>query len=338
MQTILVTGAAGFIGFHVCSQLLSEGFQVVGLDNINSYYDVSLKHDRLHQLKSHPNARYFHFEQRDLVTPGVMNPILQQYDIKQVIHLAAQAGVRYSIDCPQAYIDSNVTGFLNVLESCRQWGVQHLLYASSSSVYGNSKESPFSTTASASHPVSMYAATKRMNEMMAHVFADLYGLPCTGLRFFTVYGPWGRPDMAPMKFAKAMMEGQPIDVYNHGDHLRDFTYIDDIVRGILSILPTPPASGLFGDDAPDRAQAPARVYNIGAQTPVHLLSFIEEMERQLGVVAHKNMLPMQPGDVRETYADVSTLKSDHGYQPSVSIEEGLAHFVRWYREYYTIRS
>lgn len=326
----LVTGAAGFIGYHTCQQLLATGHQVTGIDNLNSYYDVQLKHGRLAQLQGQDN---FTFIEVDLADRSAMQDVFaRQPDI--VINLAAQAGVRYSIDAPEKYIDSNLVGFANVLEGCRQQKVEHLVYASSSSVYGNNQKIPFSESDAIDHPISLYAATKRANELMAHTYAHLYDLPCTGLRFFTVYGPWGRPDMAYFKFTKAILAGESIDIYNNGVMRRDFTYIDDIVHGVLQIaqrLPTP--NELHSPEY--SPSAPFRVYNIGNNQPVELMHMIRTLEEALGVEANKNMLPMQPGDVAQTYADVDALNRDAGFKPSTSIESGLHAFVAWYRAYYS---
>lgn len=342
MGTVLVTGAAGFIGYHLSQKLIESGYSVVGIDNLNNYYDVRLKEARLNELHNSPNAEAFTFIKIDIKDAELLKSELSDYKFDAIVNLAAQAGVRYSIENPQAYIDSNITGFLNILNLARDKKVKHLVYASSSSVYGNSKEEVFSTDSYASHPVSMYAATKRSNELMAHVFAHQYNVPCTGLRFFTVYGPWGRPDMAPMKFAKAMLEGKAIDVYNYGKHFRDFTYIDDIVNGIVKIIPSPPkvlshkngAVGAFKELTPKESESPFKVYNIGAHNPVHLLNFIQTLEKELGVEAKKNLLPMQPGDVVSTYADVSELINDHEYSPSTTIENGVTEFIRWYKDFY----
>ncbi|WKZ29222.1 MAG: NAD-dependent epimerase [Patescibacteria group bacterium] len=333
MKTYLVTGAAGFIGMHVAKRLLERGDVVIGLDNLNDYYDVSLKEARLAQLTSHPN---FRFVKLDLADRAGMKAVFENEAFEVVIHLAAQAGVRYSLINPQAYIDSNLVGFGNVIEGCRHKKVAHLVYASSSSVYGANIETPFSVKHGVDHQVSLYAATKKANELMAHTYSHLYGLPTTGLRFFTVYGPWGRPDMAMYSFTKAMLEGKPIDVFNHGKMQRDFTYIDDIVEGVLRVADhVPKASELSPKDRhPGVSHAPYRVYNIGNNQPVELGRFIEELERALGVTAEKRYLPMQPGDVPATYADVDDLIRDVGFRPSTPIEEGIAKFVAWYREYH----
>lgn len=321
---IIVTGAAGFIGFHVCKALLMRGHHVVGIDNLNAYYDVRLKDDRLAQLKTHQG---FTFHEVDIFGRENLLAIFAESGANRVIHLAAQAGVRYSISNPHSYADSNLTGFLNVLEACRQQEMKHLVYASSSSVYGANAKTPFSVSDAVDKPVSLYAATKRANELMAYTYSHLYKMPVTGLRFFTVYGPWGRPDMAYFKFTKAIVDGQPIEVYNNGDMLRDFTYIDDIVDGVLRVLDTEPMG-----DALDAA--PYKLYNIGNNAPVRLIDFITTLERVLGKEAVKHYLPMQPGDVPATYADIDDLVRDTGFRPSTSIAEGLQKFVDWYRHYY----
>jgi len=334
MTRILVTGAAGFIGFHVCRRLLSRGDEVIGLDNLNSYYDVRLKQARLEQIAA---DKKFAFRKLDLSDRDGMNRLFAADRPQKVVHLAAQAGVRYSLTNPQAYVDSNLTGFMNILEGCRHNEVVHLLYASSSSVYGANTNMPFSVHQNVDHPVSLYAATKKANELMAHSYAHLYGLACTGLRFFTVYGPWGRPDMALFLFTRAILEGRPIDVFNNGKMRRDFTYIDDIVEGIVRTLdhtasPDPAWSG----DRPDPAtsRAPYRLYNIGNNQPVELMALISTLETALGKTAVKNMLPMQPGDVPATYADVDDLSRDVGFKPATPIEIGVKNFVAWYRQFY----
>jgi UDP-glucuronate 4-epimerase len=331
---ILVTGAAGFIGFHLTRRLLEQGSEVVGLDNLNDYYEVRLKEARLHLLEAQPG---FRFVRVSLADRPAMEALFARERFDLVVNLAAQAGVRYSLQNPHAYIDSNVVGFLNVLEGCRHSGVKHLVYASSSSVYGANTTVPFSVHHAADHPVSLYAATKKSNELMAHTYAHLYGLPTTGLRFFTVYGPWGRPDMAYFSFTKAILEGRPIDVFNHGRMQRDFTYIDDIVEGIVRVLGHIPQPDPAWDAAcPDPAgsNAPYRLYNIGNNRPVELGRFIEILEQCLGKKAHMNMLPLQAGEVLVTCADVNDLMRDVGFRPSTSIEEGLRRFVEWYLEYY----
>ncbi len=333
MATILVTGAAGFIGYHTSAALLACGHKVIGIDNINDYYDISLKHERLSKLSNMGDSWVFHkvcISDRE----AVFSLLAGEY-VDYIIHLAAQAGVRYSIEAPQAYIDANITGTMTMLDVAREKKVKHFLFASSSSVYGEESDVPFNAGVSlAAHPISMYAATKRSNEMMAHVYAHLHGLPCTGLRFFTVYGPLGRPDMAPMKFAKALLDGDAIDVYNNGEQYRDFTYVGDIVEGILGLLDAlPEPLNQEGRLPPDRGNAPYRVFNIGAQNPVHLMDFIRTLERTLGVKGKLNMLEAQPGDVPYTGADVSPLNTLTGYTPKTSLQEGLARFGEWYRSY-----
>jgi UDP-glucuronate 4-epimerase len=331
---ILVTGAAGFIGSALSLRLLARGDEVVGLDNLNDYYSVQLKLDRLARLHSLPG---FRFVKLDVADREGMSRLFAEEGFERVIHLAAQAGVRYSLVNPHAYVDSNVVGFVNVLEGCRHARVAHLTYASSSSVYGGNTHMPFSVHDSVDHPVSLYAATKKANELMAHTYSHLYGLPTTGLRFFTVYGPWGRPDMALFLFTKAILEGRPIDVFNHGNMQRDFTYIDDIVEGVIRVsdkVATPEPG--YRAEAPDPATSnvPFRVFNIGNHNPVPLMEFIGAIERALGCTAQKNLLPMQDGDVPATYADVQALADWVGFQPATSIDEGIARFVAWYREYY----
>jgi UDP-glucuronate 4-epimerase len=313
---ILVTGAAGFIGYHVCQALLKRGDIVVGLDNLNAYYDVGLKRARLAQLE--PQAR-FRFVLLDLTERAALSQLFATEHFTHVVHLAAQAGVRYSLENPHAYLDSNVTGTLNILENCRHYPVQHLVYASSSSVYGLNAKAPFSVTDSTDQPVSLYAATKKATELMAHTYSHLYAIPTTGLRFFTVYGPWGRPDMAPIKFAEAIFRGQSIDVYNHGQMRRDFTYIDDIVAGVLKVIDKP---------------ARYKLYNIGNHQPVNLLDFIAILERAIGIEAKKNPLPMQPGDMLETCADIDDLAQDFAFKPTTDLTTGIQQFVAWYRDYY----
>ena len=332
----LVTGVAGFIGFHVVRRLIARGDHVIGLDNVNDYYDVRLKTARLAQLT--PLER-FQFVKLDLANRQGMKELFAEYPISRVVHLAAQAGVRYSLVNPHAYTDSNIEGFMNILEGCRQTKVEHLVYASSSSVYGGNTKMPFSIHDNVDHPVSLYAASKKANELMAHCYAHLYRIPCTGLRFFTVYGPWGRPDMALFIFTKAILEGKPIEVFNHGKMRRDFTYIDDIVEGIVRTLdhaaqPNPD----WAADRPDpgTSSAPARIYNIGNHQPVELLHFIEVLEQALGKKAEKKLMPLQPGDVPATYADIDDLARDVGFAPATPIEEGIPRFVKWYREFYKI--
>jgi UDP-glucuronate 4-epimerase len=336
MTKYLVTGAAGFIGFHTAQRLLGRGDVVVGLDNLNTYYRVQLKRDRLAQLIGKPG---FAFEQVDLVDREALNGLFAREKFDIVIHLAAQAGVRYSLTHPEAYVDSNLVGFVNILEACRHHGVKHLTYASSSSVYGANTVMPFSVHHNVDHPVSLYAATKKANELMAHTYSHLYKLPTTGLRFFTVYGPWGRPDMALWIFTEAILSGKPIQVFNEGKMRRDFTYIDDIVEGVIRTAdhvaaPNPNWSGAQPD--PATSFAPYRVYNIGNNQPVELLHLIDVLERNLGKTAVKEMLPMQPGDVPATFADVDDLIADVGFQPRTSIDDGVARFVKWYREYHAV--
>lgn len=336
MAKILVTGAAGFIGFHLSQRLLERGDEVVGLDNLNDYYDVSLKKDRLEQLTAKSN---FSFHLLDLADREGIAQLFAQSSFDKVVNLAAQAGVRYSLKNPHAYVDSNLVGFVNILEGCRHTNVQHLVFASSSSVYGANTKTPFSVHDNVDHPVSLYAASKKANELMAHTYSSLYGLPASGLRFFTVYGPWGRPDMALFLFTKAILAGQPIDVFNYGKMKRDFTYIDDIVEGVIRVMdnvakPNPNWSGNTPD--PGTSYAPYKNYNIGNNQPVELMHFIETLENYLGLKAEKNLLPMQPGDVPATYADVDALVQDVGFKPNTSIELGIERFVEWYRSYYQV--
>ncbi len=331
---ILVTGVAGFIGFHTAARLLERGKRVIGLDNVNDYYDVRLKKARLAKLKP---FKQFTFTKIDLADRVKMRRLFATQSITKVVHLAAQAGVRYSLVNPHAYTDSNIEGFLNILEGCRHAKVEHLVYASSSSVYGGNTQMPFSIHDNVDHPVSLYAASKKANELMAHCYAHLYRIPCTGLRFFTVYGPWGRPDMALFIFTKAILEGKPIEVFNHGKMCRDFTYIDDIVEGVIRTLdhPATPNQAWSGDRPdPGTSSAPARIYNIGNHQSVELLRFIEVLENALGKKAVKKLLPIQPGDVPATYADIEDLTRDVGFKPATPIEEGIPRFVRWYREFY----
>jgi UDP-glucuronate 4-epimerase len=333
---ILVTGTAGFIGFHVTKRLLDHGDVVIGLDNLNDYYDVRLKEARLAQLTPY---RDFRFIKLDLANRQGMRDLFAEEPIRRVIHLAAQAGVRYSLVNPHAYTESNLEGFMNILEGCRRVNAEHLVYASSSSVYGGNTHMPFSVHDNVDHPVSLYAATKKANELMAHCYAHLYRIPCTGLRFFTVYGPWGRPDMALFIFTKAILEGRPIEVFNYGNMRRDFTYIDDIVEGVIRVLDRPAAPDpSWSGDRPDpgTSSAPSRVYNIGNHRPVELLRFIEVLEQAIGKKAEKKLLPLQPGDVPATYADIDDLARDVGFAPSTPIEEGIPRFVKWYREFYRI--
>jgi UDP-glucuronate 4-epimerase len=322
-KKVLITGAAGFIGFHLAKRLLSLGATVMGIDNMNNYYDVSLKESRLAILRNYP---HFSFVRGNLADASTIQGIFEQFHPEIVVNLAAQAGVRYSIDNPAAYIESNVVGFFNILEACRHFPVEHLLFASSSSVYGNQEKTPFATTDNVDHPISLYAATKKSDELMAYTYSHLYGIPSTGLRFFTVYGPYGRPDMAYFKFTNLIMQGKPIKIYNHGDMLRDFTYVDDIVQGVENMLCNPPRANEYGDCY--------KIYNIGNNKPEKLMYFIETLERAIGKTAVKEYLPMQAGDVYQTYADVSDLERDFDFKPSTSIETGLARFAKWYGEYY----
>ena len=330
----LVTGSAGFIGFHVTERLLAEGHEVVGIDNLNDYYDIDLKLARLARLEGRQG---FRFLKLDLADRDATAAMFTRERPGLVIHLAAQAGVRYSLDHPHAYADSNLVGHLNMLEGCRRTGVEHLLYASSSSVYGLNRKTPFSTSDRTDHPVSLYAATKKANELMSHSYSHLYGLPTTGLRFFTVYGPWGRPDMAYFKFTKAILEDRPIDVYNNGEMRRDFTYIDDIVESIVRLMPLVPSADsawTVETGSPAGSSAPYRVFNIGNSQPETLMRFIRELEQALGRKARLNLLPLQPGDVLETLADTSSLESLTGFKPHTDLAAGLARFVAWYREYH----
>jgi len=336
-KNVLVTGAAGFIGFQLSRRLLSDGVKVTGLDNLNPYYDVQLKKDRLDKLLSDDN---FTFANLDLVDRDALDHLFNNSDFDAVVNLAAQAGVRYSLTNPQAYVDSNLVGFVNILECCRHHKVKHLVFASSSSVYGANTDMPFSTHHNVDHPVSLYAATKKANELMAHTYSHLYGLCCTGLRFFTVYGPWGRPDMALFLFTKAITEGKPIKVFNHGKMQRDFTYIDDIIEGVVRVmarLPEPNPAWRGDNPDPGTSYAPYKVYNIGNNNPVELLEFIEEIEKALGREAQKEFLDLQPGDVPATYADVDDLMQDVGFKPETSIATGIRHFIDWYREYYAVK-
>ncbi len=348
---ILVTGAAGFIGFHLVKKLLGEGHKVVGLDNINDYYDVGLKYGRLQELGINKdvikpntliqsvNSGDFSFTKADLEDGDFLLQLFKENNFDVVCHLAAQAGVRYSIENPLAYINSNVVGFTNILECCKKHPVRHLVYASSSSVYGLNAQIPFATKQHTDHPVSLYAATKKSNELLAHVYSHLFKIPTTGLRFFTVYGPWGRPDMAYFSFTNAILEGRTIKVFNEGEMQRDFTFIDDVVEGVVKVLYKPASSNVNWMDTnpvPDSSSAPYRIYNIGNNRPVNLLYFINLLEKELGVEAKKQMMPMQPGDVHVTYADVSALENDFNYQPSTLIEDGIRQFVNWYKEYYKV--
>ncbi|MCX6842145.1 MAG: NAD-dependent epimerase [candidate division WOR-3 bacterium] len=354
MAKLFVTGAAGFIGFHTCLKLLARGDEVVGIDNLNDYYDPRLKEARLKLLLE---KKCFRFTKLDIADRPAIADYFAREHPQRVVHLAAQAGVRYSLQNPHAYVDSNLVGFVNILEGCRHNGVEHLVYASSSSVYGANQKLPFSVADNVDHPVSLYGATKKANELMAHAYSHLFNLPTTGLRFFTVYGPWGRPDMAYFLFTKAILEGRPIEVYNHGLMKRDFTYIDDIVEGVIRVLDRPPtaasrqaeaevkvkakAEEKEADSPPDSTStltstSPYRLYNIGNHTPINLLHFIEVIENAVGKKAVRNLLPMQPGDVPATFADVDALIRDVGFQPSTPIEDGIRKFVAWFRDYYRL--
>ncbi|MCZ6798447.1 MAG: NAD-dependent epimerase [Gammaproteobacteria bacterium] len=331
---VLVTGAAGFIGYFICKVLCARGAEIVGIDNLNDYYDVNLKQARLAQLAGFANFQFFKIDIADRVA---IDQLFSQQKFDRVINMAAQAGVRYSLENPYAYVNSNLVGFANLLECCRQHAIEHFVYASSSSVYGANETMPFSTQDNVDHPISLYAATKKANELMAHSYSHLYQIPTTGLRFFTVYGPWGRPDMSPILFARAILAGEPIKVFNYGKHRRDFTYIDDIVSGVVRCLDKIPSgnpawSGLKPDPASSRA--PWKIYNIGNSEPVELLHYIELMEKAFGKTTQKQLLPLQPGDVEHTYADISSLQNETGYSPRTSIEQGLQLFADWYRDYY----
>ena len=351
MEKILVTGAAGFIGFHTVNRLLRDGYEVVGLDCINDYYDINLKYDRLstvgierHNLEYNVKANSqkplaYSFYKIKLEDRDAMAALFEKENFDRVIHLAAQAGVRYSLENPHAYVDSNIVGFVNILEGCRYAKVKHLVYASSSSVYGLNTKMPLATSDSIDHPISLYAASKKSNELMAHTYSHLFGIPTTGLRFFTVYGPWGRPDMALFLFTKAMIEGRPINVFNHGNMVRDFTYVDDIVEGVVRVCMNEPKGVADFDPASSdisTSSAPYKTYNIGNNDPVRLMDFIEAIERKLGETAEKNMMDIQPGDVPKTYAEVADLQRDMGYKPETSIQDGIDAFVDWYLEYYGI--
>ena len=333
-DNVIVTGCAGFIGFHLCKRLLDKGLNVAGIDNLNEYYDVRLKYDRLKGLQEYPN---FYFVKDDLENREGLSSLFERSEPEVVVNLAAQAGVRYSIENPYAYINSNILGFINILECCRKFQIKHLVYASSSSVYGANKKMPFSTRHNVDHPVSLYAATKKSNELMAHTYSHLYGLACTGLRFFTVYGPWGRPDMALFKFTKAILADQSIEVFNHGKMKRDFTYIDDIVDGIeqiLSMVPEPNPQWKATQPDPGSSYARYKIYNIGNNDPVDLTSFIREIEKNLGKEAKKVSLGLQPGDVPETYAEIEDLTQATGFSPKTSLSQGIRNFVNWYKWYY----
>ena len=330
-KQILVTGSAGFIGFHLVKSLLSKGYTVIGIDNLNDYYDPKLKLRRLDNLNNfvlgNDLSGQYQFVKLDIADACDLQDLFEQYEFDIVINLAAQAGVRYSIENPAVYVSSNLVGFANILECCRKSRIKHLLFASSSSVYGNSEKIPFSTDDSVDKPVSMYAATKKSNELMAHVYSHLYQLPTTGLRFFTVYGPWGRPDMSPFIFADAIFNDKPIKLFNHGKHQRDFTYIDDIVTGVINVLDSPPIAA--------ENVAPYRLYNIGNNSPVELLDYVETLEKHIGKKAIKELAPLQPGDVVTTFADIDPLERDFGYRPNTSIDSGVEQFIDWYRRFYS---
>ena len=333
---VLVTGAAGFIGFHVTERLLSEGHSVVGLDSLNSYYDPQLKAARLQILKRHSN---FSFAKLDLADRSAIRSLFAQHRFPMVVHLAAQAGVRYSLDHPHAYVDANLEGFVNVLEGCRHNGCKHLVFASSSSVYGANTKLPFSVHDNVDHPISLYAASKKANELMAHAYSHLYRIPATGLRFFTVYGPWGRPDMAMFIFAKAILAGEPIGLFNHGKMRRDFTYIDDVSQAVVRVMDRAPQGQPDFDGSmpdPSTSRAPWRIYNIGNNRPEQLTHVVSLLEKEFGRIAQKDMLPMQPGDVEATFADVADLERDIGFRPATTIEQGIARFAKWFREYHRI--
>ena len=337
-QKVLITGVAGFIGFFLADRYLQDGFEVVGIDNFNDYYDPQIKRDRIRELEKLPQAAHFTLAEGDLGNREFMEGVFADHAFDYVLHMGAQAGVRYSLENPHTYVESNLTGFLHILEGCRHHKIAHLIYASSSSVYGANVVQPFSESHNVDHPVSLYAASKKANELMAHTYSHLYNLPTTGLRFFTVYGPWGRPDMALFKFTQGILNNQPIDVYNHGDMSRDFTYVDDIVESISRLTPLiPQADDHWDREAADPASsyAPFRIFNIGNNSPVSLLGFIEEIEKATGQKAVKNLMPMQPGDVRSTYADSSALNELTGFKPSTSLACGVSEFVRWYKSYYS---
>jgi UDP-glucuronate 4-epimerase len=335
----LVTGSAGFIGAALCERLLSEKAQVFGIDNLNDYYSVQLKQDRLERIRKHPSARDFRFQPLDLCDQEALTKLFRDEKFDCVINLAAQAGVRYSLTHPHAYTRSNVDGFLNILEGCRHNRVKHLVFASSSSVYGSNRKLPFSVRDPVDHPVSLYAATKKANELMAHSYSHLYGIPSTGLRFFTVYGPWGRPDMSVFGFTEKILKGEPIELFNHGKHRRDFTFIDDIVDGVYRVsckAPAPDANWQPEIPTPEKSSAPYRIYNIGNSSPVWLEEMVAALEDALGMKAQKKLLPMQAGDVLETFADVTDLEAEFGFKPRTSIQDGIRHFVSWYRGYYRV--
>jgi len=338
---VLVTGAAGFIGSFTTHRLLARGDHVVGLDNLNDYYDPAMKDARIDRIRTSENGEHFTFVKADLSDREAMERLFADHKIDRIIHLGAQAGVRYSIENPHVYCQSNLLGTLNVLEGCRHHEIEHLVYASTSSAFGSDTNMPFSPHRGADHPMTFYAASKRANELMAHSYSCLFNLPCTGLRFFTVYGPWGRPDMALFKFTKAILEGRPIDIFNHGNHSRDFTYVEDIVEGVVRAVDrvaAPDPGYDTNNPDPSTSNAPWRVYNIGNGTPISLMRFVEILEEKLGMTAEKNMLPMQAGDVIATWADTSDLEADFGWSPTTSVEDGVSRFVDWYLEYYNINS
>lgn len=337
MQKVLITGTAGFVGYHLAKAAAKRGFEVSGIDNLNNYYDIHLKKARLEKLAKYKN---FTFHQNDISDKKIMAELFNDGEFELVINLAAQAGVRHSLKDPYSYIDSNIVGFTNILEGCRHSRVKHLVFASSSSIYGMNARIPFSVSHNVNHPVSLYAASKKANELMAHTYAHLYGLPCTGLRFFSVYGPWGRPDMAYFSFTKSILDGKPIDVYNFGKMRRDFTYIDDIIDGILRVMKkTPQPNPNWDKENPDAGSsyAPYKLYNIGNNNPVGLMEFIDILEKKLGKKAVRNMLPMQAGDVPVTCADINEISKDVGFRPTTSLEEGIDKFVTWYRSYYNVK-
>ncbi|QSI20401.1 NAD-dependent epimerase [Proteus mirabilis] len=332
----LITGCAGFIGFSLCKRLIKNGHSIIGIDNLNDYYNIDLKNHRLSFLERSSNFKFLNVDINRLLE---LSKLFRSNKFDRIIHLAAQAGVRYSLENPHAYANSNLVGFLNILECCRNYNIEHLVYASSSSVYGLNKKTPFSTSDSVDHPVSLYAATKKSNELMAHSYSHLYNIPTTGLRFFTVYGPWGRPDMAPIIFTKKIINGEPIDINNNGDMWRDFTYIDDIVEGVIrvsDIIPEKNDNWAVESGSPATSSAPYRVYNIGNGAPVNLMDFIKTLEEELGIEAKKNFREMQPGDVYKTFADTQDLFNITGYKPKVNIKEGIANLVKWYKEYYNV--
>ncbi|RRJ84343.1 NAD-dependent epimerase [Aestuariirhabdus litorea] len=338
-MNVLVTGAAGFIGYHLCRYLLARGDQVLGIDNLNDYYDVNLKLARLKELEEGAGCERFRFIKLDVSDKAAMEQLFREGDFQRVVHLAAQAGVRYSLENPDAYISANIVGFMNVLEGCRHHSIEHLVYASSSSVYGANETLPFSERDNVDHPLSLYAATKKSNELMAHTYSSLYRLPTTGLRFFTVYGPWGRPDMALFLFTRNILAGEPIDVFNQGNHRRDFTYVDDIVEGVVRTLDdaaAPDAKWSGSDPDPSTSFAPWRVFNLGHGEPVELMTYIRTIERIVGRKAKINLLPMQPGDVPETAASVKALEAAVHYRPETGVEEGIERFVSWYRQFYGV--